>query len=256
MYAFPNSESVAGDRLSALSDVFDRSTAERLLDCGIGAGWRCLEVGAGSGSIAVWMAQRVAPGGSVVATDLDPRHVVNEVASHLEIRQHDIERDPLPADAFDLIHARLVLSHLSDPDRAMDRMVSALRPGGWIVLEDFEMLESESETMFSQLPATARAMRRMTADAMDMRMGRSLWRRLSVRGLENIETEGVARVYRGATPAATLLRLTFGQLRSRLLSAGLLTEAELDADLARLDDPDFEMRAPIMWAAWGRRGTA
>jgi hypothetical protein len=42
------------------------------------------------------------------------------------VLRHDIARDPLPNRAFDLIHARLVLIHVLERERALERMAEAL----------------------------------------------------------------------------------------------------------------------------------
>jgi hypothetical protein len=59
-------------RLRNLEAWLDPITVEHLEATGIAAGWRCLEVGAGGGSIARWLSERVAPSGSLVATDITP----------------------------------------------------------------------------------------------------------------------------------------------------------------------------------------
>ena len=41
-----------------------------------------------------------------------------------------------PEGPFDLVHARLVLVHLPDRDRALRTMIDVLRPGGWLLVED------------------------------------------------------------------------------------------------------------------------
>ena len=61
------------ERLALLTQFADPITTRRLTDLGVGRGWRCLEVGAGNGSIARWLASRVGSEGRVVATDLNPR---------------------------------------------------------------------------------------------------------------------------------------------------------------------------------------
>jgi len=53
-------------RLGLLEEIFDPVSRRRR--SGVQAGWRCLEVGAGRGSMAVWLAERVGPRGGVVAT--------------------------------------------------------------------------------------------------------------------------------------------------------------------------------------------
>ena len=46
--------------------------------------------------------------------------------------------DPLPDATFDLIHARLVLSIIPEPEKVLVRLVAALKPGGVIVEEEFD----------------------------------------------------------------------------------------------------------------------
>jgi tRNA A58 N-methylase Trm61 len=70
-YAFQNVRAVQPERLRALEAVLDAGTVRQLDSLGLGRGGRCLEVGAGGGSIAAWLCDRVAPDGAVVATDLD-----------------------------------------------------------------------------------------------------------------------------------------------------------------------------------------
>src|SRR3954469_8319828 len=82
-------------RLRALEELYDEATLARLTALGVGAGWRCLEIGCGAGSVARWLAERVGAQGRVVATDLDPRFMVGEIPARLEVRRHDIVADPL-----------------------------------------------------------------------------------------------------------------------------------------------------------------
>ena len=49
----------------------------------------------------------------------------------LEVARHDVTADAIPAARYDLIHARLVLSHLPQRGDVMVRLVRALWPGGW-----------------------------------------------------------------------------------------------------------------------------
>lgn len=67
-----NADTESG-RLRLLEVCRDPGTIGRLDRLGVSCGWRCLEVGAGHGSIARWLAERVGPTGSVLAADIDPR---------------------------------------------------------------------------------------------------------------------------------------------------------------------------------------
>jgi hypothetical protein len=74
-YAFDNALAVQRERLDTLEELFDPGTIRQLDARGVAPGWRCLEVGAGGGSVAAWLGDRVAPDGSVLATDLDTKWV-------------------------------------------------------------------------------------------------------------------------------------------------------------------------------------
>ncbi|MGH3404422.1 MAG: class I SAM-dependent methyltransferase [Streptosporangiaceae bacterium] len=99
----------------------------------------CLEVGAGLGSLARWMATSLAPTGLVWATEVQPELVqsIGEAAPpNLKAIRHDIVTDPPPGQSYDLIHARFVLEHLPSRDRVLRSLASMLSPGGWLVIED------------------------------------------------------------------------------------------------------------------------
>ena len=125
-------------RLRLLERIFDPlSRRRREL---VRPGWRCLEVGAGRGSMAVWLAERVGESGRVVATDIDVTYLQRLDLANLEVRQHNILDDPLDAlgpGSFDLVASRLMLFWLPGKQQsAIRRMAECLRPGGWLVAEE------------------------------------------------------------------------------------------------------------------------
>jgi SAM-dependent methyltransferase len=257
MYVFDNAAPQAAARLAVLAQVFDPGTIRHLDARGVGPGWRCLEVGGGLGSITRWLSARVGPLGRVLATDIDTRHLLSIGLSNVDVREHDIVADPLPEGAFDLAYARLVLEHLADPDVALARMVKALKPGGWLLVEDFEVLPASSGPPRDDVECiskTAAAMRQVTAAAgINQRLGRSLARRMRSHALANVDCEGRVFLWRGGSSGATLARLNAEQLRAAILGTGELTVEEFDRDLAALDDQACELRSPILWSAWGQR---
>ncbi|MEU7162941.1 methyltransferase, partial [Streptomyces chrestomyceticus] len=134
-YLLDNQQAEAGERFAALSALFDPSTFRHFETVGVGAGWRCWEVGAGGPTVPAWLAERVGPAGHVVATDIDTSWM-REAAGY-EVLRHDVAAQAPPEGGpFDLIHARLVLVHVADRDQALRSMAEALRPGGWLVVED------------------------------------------------------------------------------------------------------------------------
>src|SRR6516164_2243475 len=81
------------ERLDLLEQLFDPGSRRRLERAR--PGWRCLMVGAGRGSMAVWLAERVGPAGQVVATDIDCRYLDRLDLPNLQVVRHNIVEDPL-----------------------------------------------------------------------------------------------------------------------------------------------------------------
>src|SRR4051812_31366096 len=110
-YLLTNAEPETADRFAGLEAVFDPVTRGHLTRLGLRRGLSCLEVGAGSGSIARWMADEVGPAGRVLAVDLDPRWCRTDGRAQLEVRAADLATQPVPDGPWDVIHERLVLQH-------------------------------------------------------------------------------------------------------------------------------------------------
>ena len=119
-YAFANRRAVQPERLRLLAALLDDGTFRLLERLGVQPGWRCLEVGAGGGSVAAWLCDRTAPGGSVLATDIDTTILRQLERPNLEVRVHDVLADELPEREFDLVHARLLLAWLADPEEGLE----------------------------------------------------------------------------------------------------------------------------------------
>jgi ubiquinone/menaquinone biosynthesis C-methylase UbiE len=259
-YSLDNSSREAPARFDALSGLFDRGTIRHLEDRGISEGWRCLEVGGGGGSITSWLANRVGRAGHVVVTDIDPRFLEPLAAENVEVRTHNIVTDPLPDSIFDLIHARLVLVHLPEREKVLTRLVSALKPGGWLVDEEFDSVSLLPDPTVSpgevSLNSQMAVMRLLKDRGVERRFGRLLYGRLRAHGLGEVGAEGRLFMCRGGSSGVSLMRTNFHQLRGALLDAHYITEQEFDQDSARLDDPDFMAPSPIMWTVWGRRPSA
>jgi SAM-dependent methyltransferase len=259
-YLLDNADAIAADRMSALARLFDPPTHRALEKAGIAGGWQCLEVGGGGGGIARWMPQRVGASGSVLCTDIDPRHIAPSGIANLHVVRHDVTRDALPEGQFDLAHARLVLLHIPERAAVLERMVAALKPGGWLVIEDFDttsVLPDLSANPGEAWMATADAMRTyMIRGGVDGRFGRSLYGRFKRLGLTDVYSEGRTMMWDRVNGGSDLLRINYEQVGEKLVAAGLLSGEQLRADQARLDDPEFVTPSPIMWVAAGRKALA
>jgi ubiquinone/menaquinone biosynthesis C-methylase UbiE len=261
-YIFDNAAPQAGQRFSSLETLYDPWTIRHLETTGIGPGWKCWEVGAGGGSIAAWLGKRSGKSGHVLVTDIDPRFLATLDQPTIEIQRHNIGSDPLPTQTFDLIHARLVLIHVPTREQALVQMARALNPGGWLVIDDFDvtLLDSSYPTandaaaaLFQKMRAAQNRLMAARSGEQALTWGRSLYQRLRALGLVNVRMEGFLELREGRSPGAHLIRANFEQIRQEAITAGLITNAEVEQMLALLDDPDFVVGAPVMFTACGRR---
>ena len=102
-YLLGNAGEQTPARFAALPRLYDPGTIRHLDQVGVAAGWRCLEVGGGGGTIAAWLSDRVGPTGHVLVTDVNTRFLERLRCTNVEVRRHDIASDPLPDEA-DRLH--------------------------------------------------------------------------------------------------------------------------------------------------------
>jgi len=259
-YAFRNARAAQRRRLEALEALLDEGSTEILAAQGVGPGWSCLEVGGGGGSIARWLAERVGPEGTVLATDLDTTVLAESAGPNLEVRAHDVLTDALPADAFDLVHLRLVLAWVADPALALERLVAALKPGGVLVAEEMDFasvgpdprVDPGARAAFERYLDGHHALLR-DRHGFDRFYGRRVAGDLAASVLVDVGSAGRVGMWRGGEAGGLVWRLSLDQLRDGLLDGGYAHAADLDVVAAALDDPGFSFMSQVTMAAWGRR---
>jgi len=262
-YVLDNGWERERERLAALEGVFDRGTTRHLDALGVRRGWVCLEVAGGGGSIASWLCKRVGDSGRVVATDVDPRFLEALDEPNLEVLRHDITSDDLPHSAFDLIHARLLLEHLPERVKVLERLVGALKPGGVVMIEDLDWRALFAEPAIINVHPSGESERnvkvwRALVDTMadggyDREFGARLVDLMVELGLEDVNAEGRSPTYRGGSRDAVVPKFTLEQLQDRVLASARLSAEEIAWALRRLDDPDLRIGVGTMVTAFGRR---
>jgi SAM-dependent methyltransferase len=253
-YALDNSWDRAKRRLALLEFTLDPKTKRRATALGLTAGWRCLEVGAGGGSIALWLSEQVGSEGKVVATDINTTLFKELERPNLEPRRHDILNEPLPAGEFDLVHARWILHHLPTPEIAIGRMISALRPGGWLLLEEvdfFPVHASENADYRDFMTALVNTV--VKASGRDCFWARSLPGMVAEHGLSNLSGEGNFSLLRGGSEVAEFFVLTAEQVRERMLESGAIDSEKMKRALGLLSDPSFWAFGGGEVCVWGQR---
>ena len=124
---------------------------------------RALDVGAGEGGDAIWLAER---GWRVTASDIS-RRALDRIASEADARSLDVTclnadanaLAPFPAQAFDLVTAHYASIPRTPDDRAVNSIVGAVAPGGTllVVTHDLEPMRTPVDTTTTSRPFDADA---------------------------------------------------------------------------------------------------
>ncbi len=257
-YLLDNRALEAEQRFDSLAALFDPVTFRHLGALGIAAGWSCWEVGAGGTTVLRGLAERVGPSGRVLATDLDPRWAEHAAGANIEIRRHDVAVDDPPEGPFDLVHARLVLIHVPLREQALRRMASTLRPGGWLLVEDFDPAmqplacpdaHGDEQRLANKVRTGFRAL--LEERGADLEIGRRLPRLLREAGL--VEVAADAYMPLALPTAVELEKANVNQVRDGLVAGGHVTAGEVDAHLAALDAGGLDIAMSPLISAWGGR---
>lgn len=256
-YPFDNAARQAGDRFAGLAALYDAVTRRHLDRLGIGAGWRCLEVGAGGGSVARYMHERVGPNGHVVATDINPQWLPDSLPAGVELWRHDVGGDPLPERTFDLVHARAVLTFVPERRSATARMTAALKPGGWLLIEEM-VAPPVSDTAGDPDKDVVRKGRQAIVEVIRRHGGNPAFawevpQLMDEAGLTGIGAEGYFVPFR-TRAVAILARANLDQIGGEIVRTGLMTAAEVEHYRLLLHRPDYRYPASMaLISVWGRR---
>jgi 2-polyprenyl-3-methyl-5-hydroxy-6-metoxy-1,4-benzoquinol methylase len=243
------------ERLVTNEAIWDPGTFERFDRIGVGTGWHCLEVGAGSGSAARWLAEHVGPTGRVLATDLETARLRAIDGKGVEVLRHDIREEDLPPDTFDLVHSRMVVQHLPNKQQVVDRMVAALKPGGVLFLEDTDSLplfrSATSEDFLQDVREAGYGLMRRSGH--EPRGGHFDLRHALAAGLENVQAEGRVVMVRGGSPQARHYQLWLEFMAPRIVDAGLLPQSRIDEAVREMGDPANFWLSQVLISTTGRK---
>ncbi len=247
-------------RLDYLDLAYRSSTAALLERCGVGPGLRCLDLGCGGGHATRQLARAVGPSGSVVGVDTDVEILGlarrdTDAAGLSNVEFRDGNANELGEGSYDVVYARLLLTHLRDPAELVKRMAAATRPGGAVIVEDIDW-----DGAFCYPPSAAfdrywrmhEALHRRRGG--DPRVGPKLPGLLRAAGLRDVGLSVVQPVHQDGD-AKLVHYLTLQNIAPAARDEGLLGEREADEllrDLGRLtEDPAVLLGLPRTFQVWG-----
>lgn len=252
-YALPHDLVGEQQRLALMSELLDPIERAHIARLGVCPGWRCLELGCGNGSIAVALAERVSPTGHVVASDIDLSCVGDLQAPCLEIRQIDILQDVIEQGSYDLVVARALLHHLTPAREALERMVTALKPGGLLLSIEPDMLPCTVAEPDSMHTFWEGWLKWSVEAGIDYFIGRRIPAWLDSLGLKYVAGEGHTAQFNGGSGWATYWTESIRELTPSLLKSGYITEEMLKEFYTCYQDPHYWTSVMTFSANWGRK---
>ena len=254
-------------RLDGQASSIAGATDALLRAAGIGGSMRVLDLGTGLGHVALLVADLLDPGGSVLGVDQAQRLL--EIAEQRRAAAGAERVEFLQADAmafstsepFDAIVARLLLFHLPDREEVLRRQLHALRPGGTMVLVEFDMGAMRAEPQAPLVDAVRdwieAAFRVAGADP---RIGAQAGQLLRRAGFADVSTLGIQAYFAPSDPIGPLqLASVVRSLAPQIVAHGIADEAELGLETLQeriaeqIRARDAVILPPAVVGAWGTR---
>lgn len=240
-------------RLRLLGEARDPWTFATLDAIGIESGWRCLEVGAGAGTVTAFLAARVGPTGHVVATDIDTQFH-GEPAENVTLLRHDIVNDPPPDGPFDLVHARAVLQHIPEREAVVDTLIGLVRSGGCLLIEEGDFGAFATQPLPEPYATVHRTMNDPAFTPWrEPNFGTRLPALLRERGMVDLDIAGQSWAMRPGEPAGDWWFLAVERTLPVLTDAGLIDAEAAHATRGIISDPDLVLLSPLSLAVRARK---
>jgi ubiquinone/menaquinone biosynthesis C-methylase UbiE len=244
---------------------WEAATSQVLTDVGLQPGMRCLDVGSGIGTVLRLMADRVGPAGQVVGLDSNSRagqfsllDLHRQGYQQVSFLRGDVNRTgEIPPGSFDIVFGRFLLFHMIDPAATLRRMYEWVKPGGCLVVQDYDLAPLDihpHQPLFAEFRRICFAV--MAQTDRDIRLGLKL-RTLVAAGTGAAADGG--RVHARQTTLAEAAELVAAVYRTLLpLALELGVTNDRDGTLAEriLDLPGKRSHAvlwPLLHSAWRRK---
>ena len=231
-------------------------------------GARAIDLGCGPQGILDLLSERVGPRGVVTGVEksepsvrLARQFVSDRQLANVEVVQGDATATGLPGRSFDVVHARLVLVNLPEPERVVAEMARLVRPGGMVASHEADYLAHICDP---PLPAWDRLSELYQTysrtNGIDLFVGRRTHRMFRDAGIVDIHVNPVIHVYPHGHNRRTIFVDFIQNVRERLVAHGLIADAELsglvDQVKRHLDDPGTLVVSHIFFQVWGRKAVA
>jgi 2-polyprenyl-3-methyl-5-hydroxy-6-metoxy-1,4-benzoquinol methylase len=254
------------DRLELQAAGLEPGTRNALEKVGVAKGWACLDAACGTASVTKILGEMVGATGAVHAIDLDQTYGVPAIEKLnsagpkiFSFETCDVMAGAAPQGApFDLVFARLLIIHMPDQSKALQNLWSWVRPGGVLLVEDYDMLPAATFTAGGRAVEMGNFIRNtFAAMGKDFRTGASMPRKFLKAGIG--AHDGIEVYAKFNTGKENIERSSdvVRSLKPVAIKYGLATEGEIDALLATVaieaNEPHATGRWPDLISTWKRK---
>jgi len=238
----------------------------QLLDqLNIRPGDRAIDIGCGPHGILDLLSERVGTNGKVVGVErnestvqLARQFLAENGLRNVEVRQGDAKATGLPRASFDVVHARLVLVNVPEPQRVVEEMIALARPGGAVASHEADwgaFLCDPPSPAWDRLLEVFMAYSRK--NGIDLFVGTKTHQMFRAAGLTDIRVNPLIHAYPPGHSRRNIFCDFLENVRDRILGENLMTETDFDerfTELRRhLDDPGTLVISHLFIQVWGRK---
>jgi ubiquinone/menaquinone biosynthesis C-methylase UbiE len=240
--------------------------SRHLLDqINIKPGDRAIDIGCGPQGIIDLLSERVGANGTVVGLErseptvrLARQFIAEHGLQNVEVLQGDARATGLPRGSFDVVHARLVLVNVPEPQRVVQEMLALARPGGVVASHEADwgaFLCDPPSPSWDRLLEVFLAYSRK--NGIDLFVGRKTHGMFRAAGLMEIQVNPVIHVYPPGHNRRMILCDFLENVRDRVLAESLMAENEFDEHLTELrhhlNDSARLVISHLFVQVWGRK---
>jgi len=236
-----NAEDRELGRLRMIEAAVDADTIGLLNETGVAAGWSCLELGAGAGSIVEWMGAQVGSRGTVLALDKKTAYLRRFSSVPYRVIEGDFLTIPI-ASTMDLLHARYVLIHNKQDEAMLRKIRTIVKPGSYVVLEEPDFTSAQFLNFYGDAAhkrVNEAICRMFTKAGLDPAYGIGLPRKAAAAGLNIVRTKAVLHLCAGNAPIANVMAESALALRKEYTGTGIATDQDIDRYVAYAHDPQY-----------------
>jgi ubiquinone/menaquinone biosynthesis C-methylase UbiE len=253
------------ERLRKQAEMWEPSTRRIFRKIGLSEGMHCLDVGCGPGAVMRLMGELVGPMGRVTGIDMDGnagRNAIEMLQATTQSSFAFIERDleaaaEIPGGPFDLTYARLLITHLPDPLAMLRKMFAWTRPGGYIVVQDYDARTWDLHPGLEAWDKYSEVLNGVFIHK-DRSLGHKLPLHFVNAGIGKPDGTDVTGIIGSLEEYGELLRENYRSLMPRAIRMGLTTEAESEQLLENLSKAEkseqyYSVLFPLLIGVWKRK---